>query len=85
MAAENRDMPWWEVIFWLLVGLAVIAAIGFGLWWVGNWIWDLIGAFFEWLFGGGSGGGGTDPYQKLNDCYDKYPDDIAAYRSCVRR
>ena len=79
------DNPAIDATIKIIILLAFIAGICYGLWWLGNWIWDVIGALFEWLFGGGSGGGGADPYQKLNDCYDKHPDDIAAYRSCVRR
>ena len=38
--------------FGLKQDLSFLAGIGFGLWWFGNWLWDVIGA----LFGGGSSG-----------------------------
>lgn len=85
MATKNRDakdMPWWEVLIYMLITLVVLAAIGYGIWWLGNWVWDVIGAFFDWLFSGGSGGS-ADPYQKMNNCYDRHPDDYAAYQRCV--
>ncbi len=81
MATENqdaRDMPWWELTLWLLGTLVVLVAIGYGLWWVGNWLWDVIGAFFGWLFGGGSRGD-LEYY-----CSYKYNSTTSAlYRMCV--
>ena len=62
----------------IVILLALIAGIGYGLWWVGNWIWDIIGAFFDWLFSGG-GDGRLGKY-----CAGKYGSTTSAlYRQCV--
>ena len=67
----------------LVIVIVFIAGTCWLLWWLGNWVWDVIVAFFDWLFSGGSGGS-ADPYQKMNNCYNKHPDDYAAYQRCVR-
>ena len=84
MATKNRDskdMPWWELVLWLLGMLVVLAGIGWLLWWLGNWVWDCIGNIFDWLFGGSS-----SPFQSKLEryCAGKYHSTTSAlYKMCV--
>ena len=62
-----------------LIFLAIFAGIVFALWFVGNFVWDLLGLMWNCItsiFG--------DSSNSYEDCYKRHSDNIVLYRLCIQ-